>query len=39
MKAGEDEWSEKPEATCDGCWVGELCGELLANDERSDDEL
>ena len=39
MKAGDDEWSEKPEATWEGCWVGELCGELLASDDRSEDEL
>lgn len=39
MKAGEDECSEKPEATCEGCCVGELCGELLASDDRSEDEL
>jgi len=39
MKAGEDEWSEKPDATWEGCWVGELCGELLASDDRSEDEL
>lgn len=29
----------KLEATWVGCWVGEPCGELLANDDRSEAEL
>jgi hypothetical protein len=39
MKAGDDECSVKPDATWVGSWVGEPCGELLANDDRSEDEL
>jgi hypothetical protein len=39
MKAGDEECSEKPEATWVGCWVGEPWGELLASDDRSEDEL
>jgi len=39
MKAGDDECNTKLDATCVGCCVGEPCGELLANDDRSEDEL
>ena len=39
MKAGEVELSEKAEATCCVCCVGEALGELLDMDERSDDAL
>lgn len=39
MKAGEVELSEKAEATCCVCCVGEELGELLDRDERSDDAL
>jgi hypothetical protein len=35
-KGGEAEFREKPGATVWGCWVGEDCGELLANEERSE---
>jgi hypothetical protein len=33
---GDDELREKLGATVCGCWVGEDCGELLANEERSE---
>lgn len=36
MNDGDVELSENDVATDVGCWVGELCGELLAKDERSD---
>lgn len=35
-KDGDVELSENDVATDVGCCVGELCGELLAKDERSD---
>lgn len=36
MKDGDVELSENDDATDVGCCVGELCGELLARDDRSD---
>lgn len=40
MKAGDDECKVKLDAaTWVGCCVGDPCGELLASDERSEDEL
>lgn len=39
MNAGEVELRENGGATVMGCCVGELCGELLASDDRSEDEL
>lgn len=39
MNGGDEELSEKPDATCCGCCVGEWAGELLAKEDRSEDEL
>lgn len=39
MKEGEAELSEKPGVIDCGCCVGEDSGELLASEERSDEEM
>ncbi len=39
MKEGEAELSEKPGVIDCGCWMGEDSGELLASEERSDEEM
>lgn len=39
MKGGDAECRAKADATWVGCCVGEPCGELLASDDRSEDEL
>jgi len=39
MKAGDVEFSENAGAICVGCCVGELCGELLAREDRSEPEI
>jgi hypothetical protein len=39
MNGGDAELRENTGATVCGCWVGECAGELLANDERSEEAL
>lgn len=39
MKEGEAELSEKPGVMDCGCCVGEDSGELLASEDRSDEEM